>query len=128
MYDQKTDLRIARANTPIRHHMGAKGKVWFYVKAEDADKIAAAHPYEYLRIFETWKEALYNQCFFYFDEFGSVHVACPVFNGKRIAILEIVGTPEEDYIRIMNADYCVGEAEWVPVKAESRRIAKHRNK
>lgn len=126
MYDEKKDLRIARANTPIRLLVSREGKVWIYIPEEFANEIATKRPDTYLDYFEKCAKALYNQDFYFVDDDGNIHIACPVVEKGKIQFMEFVGKPDGNYIRLSDIRTTISTAEWRYVKSETRRIAKNK--
>lgn len=126
MYDEKKDLRIARANTPIRLLVSREGKVWIYIPEEFANEIIAKRPESYLYYFDKCAKALYNQDFYFVDGGGRIHIACPVVENGKISFMEFVGEPDGNYIRLTDIQTNTSIAEWRYVKLETRRIAKNK--
>ena len=129
MYNESKDLRLARANTPIRLLVKSEGKVWIYVPDEIIEDLVKAKPTCYLAELQKWKNALYNQDFFYQDGNGSLHIACPLLGDDgEIGTIEFVGVADGDYIRLVDVrtGKDVSKADWHFVKLESRRIGKNK--
>lgn len=127
MYNEQNDLRLARANRPIRTVLGKEGKIWFYIPLEMLNELADAHPNDYLSRIKTWRNALWNQDFYHIevnDGQVAIHIAATVISGGKPTVLELVGLVEDDYIRLVEVFEKPHVADWKAVKKDSRRFYK----
>lgn len=130
MFDERKDLRLARANRPIRTILGKAGKVWFYVPNDLLDRLAQDNPNHYLSELETWRNALWNQDYYCINVVNGtvyVHIACSVLSGGKPVLLEIVGVVEDDYIRLTDVLTEPRVYEWKAIKREARKFYKGRS-
>jgi len=126
MYDERTGIRLAQANMPIRAAINGGRKVWVYVPEGLMDELVSERPESYLAELERWKWALYNQDFFCVIG-KSVYIACSYLSeGGRVEVIEFECEPEDGYLRIVSYSKSATKRDWVMVKTESRRIRKGR--
>jgi hypothetical protein len=125
----KEDIRLARANTPIRTAVQATGKVWFYVPEADLDQLAAKHPTSYLGILESWRASLWNQDFYDIEGNTIYVVGSYADRCGEVKLIQIVGEyePDGNCIRIVSAsNENMGKRNWKAIKKDTRRILKSR--
>ena len=124
MYNQDKDVRLARANTPIRRMVKPDGKVWLYLSEKFLNDFALKHPYDYLRRLSQYARALYFQTFYFVDKKKNIHIACSVVKDDQPSYLEFIGHIEGEDILITDIKDTCTTADWNAVKLETRRIAK----
>lgn len=121
--DEKKDLKIWKANTPIRKVAGIDSpKVWFYIGEADLNSLAEEHPNEYLGILNIWQKALMRQDY-YRTEGGKLRIACSYVIEGNIRFFEFVCSVEEDAIRILDVeDRQPSNGDWKYVKKMGRSV------
>lgn len=125
MYDERKDVRLARANRPIGRILG-KGDIspWVYAPASLVNELAAKYPERYLKVLEGWRNAMWNQDFFHVEVANSkviVHLACASVVDGKPSVIEIVGSVDGDYIRIEKVLDEPTYADWKAIKKEARK-------
>jgi hypothetical protein len=127
----KEDIRLARANLPIRAAVQASGKVWFYVPENDLNELVRQYPESYLGILESWRTSLYNQDFY--DVKGkNIYVVgsyCDAQGSVKLIQINGVYEPEDNTIRItLASNQEIEKRNWKAIKKDARRITKARLK